>query len=431
MNKYVNEIHKLLNNQFLISIFLVVSLCIIGLALPVFPYLLLDTDSSYFITHDFNEVVNHSYQRWGIYRIAGFFLVKCVYSIPFIEKLWLPIEILSAFAAKFIFVLAAIRILKLDTRFLPLLFAAAVGQIFWTGTALMLARSLNDLLAAVVGAAFLYFASSDQCRGVWMGLLVVAYGLMCLVTYESYCFYSVAIILATRPSQWKSIMVGGIIASVCIFFLQIEGTFLHSPKLIASYSAQAFVGTRAVDGYLMNKVDQMAVTVAAVTIQSVTLSLFAANAMFFVLMRSFSIAKPDQSAKNQKNGLLGAVILIVGCVAPLALAVATLPSIGPNGSRINWILISGSLWLFIFALVFVAQYKPRVIFGLVTIVSFIFGISVLLMLQLSKAIDEGDNAYLQRSLFASYAVMGHLGNRNGVHISYDRESVDGPNVELK
>lgn len=390
-------------NYVLIATIIVIIICFFGLIFPLYPFIHLDSDSVNYLKSDVVEAAVRGYSSWGVYRVGAIVFKSLVYAIPGVTEGWFAIQIIASVMAKVVFSIAASRALSLDKCFLPLIIAAAIGQIFWLDISLVLSRSLNDLLSAFLAAIFLYITSKKNYEGRRLASLVFFYGLLSLVMYESYSLYAVIIVLAVRLNQALWIIIGGFSATILTLALHFEGTFLRSPKFIQSANS-AMNGLKGFNLYFESKLDQVIVSVSHVVLNDILIALFFGVLMLIVL--SFAYKDLSQAkSKNEKNIQLrfSRWILIIFGMMPLLLLFAT-AKIGPNGSRMQWLIIGNSIWMLVLGLVVGSQMNRFSRQFLSILVACFFGFSVLLTNQLAYALKACDMPYLQNSIYRNLSM---------------------------
>ncbi len=380
--------------------FAVVLLCLVGLVGPLRPFLQIDLDSIKYLESGVAEKATWAFSKWGVYRMGAIVIKSVIYSVPGMDQVWLPVQIATAVLAKVVFVTSACRALAIDRRSMILLLAASMGQVFWLSSCLMLSRALNELLAALIAAAFLRLTTRRNLDGPRLALMTMLFGLVSLVTYESYALYAVIVLVVTRLRQAAWIVLGGLMSAAIAVTLQVEGTFLRSPKIVAG-SAGVASNWNGFDSYSASKMQQFVSTMSRVSVADVAAGLAAGIAML-VLVRGagrYLAVGGREGATTESQPLCGLCLGLLGLLPPFLLLSVTPHGVGD--SRLEWLLLGNSSWLMVAGAVIIGRRSGVVRAFLPATVAVIFGFSVLLAFQYRKALASDDVQFVQRSVFRS------------------------------
>lgn len=390
----------------------IVCICIIGLYLPLYEFIRLDGDSISYVLNSkrsLAESIRLGFSHWGIYRSLAIALKTLVYANLEVSTQFALYSILFSVAAKMLFVFSLFRFLKFGFDIFPFVLSAAICNIFFLDIALMLSRSINDFIGSMLGALFLYICSKEQVCGERIFLVSLLFVFVGLVGYESYIVFAFPLVIIFRKDQASNV-IGGLLSGICIVALmQSNGFYLNHPKLVNA-SASALQQSYALPSYAVTKFNQFFISIQTIELEDLIYSLVISTLLFIALQYSYGIWKKSLIPLETRSATVisGALIAVSGLL-PTCVALLT-AQVGPQGSRIQWLLIGGVVWMMAIGCVAVENKLHRAVKFANVAFSLVFFISILLVLQLAKSLGKRDYAYIDSSIFRNLPIVYYIRN---------------------
>jgi len=360
----------------------VILLVIYGIALPLQSFINLDGDSVAYMSHSFYYNSSVAYENYGIYRSVAIAVKSVILKLYDFSFNYYPASFLIALLARVAFLVSCIALLKLNKNSIVFLLAAATCNIFFIDTFTLLSRSLNDLIGCIVAVSFMWLASRVCISRYKMTLLVILFMLVGLVTYESYILFSFVIVFVTRKSERLYVFMGVVFGTYCIFLMNKYNIFLIHPKLSAT-SKDIIEGNLSLITYTFGKYLQLLVTISDVSYPALIKTFLFTLCLFFILSCASNKNNDDRNGEIfVSNKFSSGMYIFLGGLLP-SIAAYFLGKIGPQSSKIQWLLLSGLVMMTAISFsIFSFKNRTLILFGNVCL-SFFFGISVLLINQLS------------------------------------------------
>ena len=224
-----------------------------------------------------------------------------------------------------------------------------------------------------------------------------------MVGYESYILYVFPLVVVFRKERATSV-ISGFLCGVCIIaVMQLNGFYLNHPKLIHE-SIVVIKMAHNSDNYVSAKLGQFFITVRLIKMNEIIYPLILAVILFFILKFSANDSKYSAVPTfNISTALNGALISLLGWL-PVFITLL-IAKVGPHDSKIQWLLLGGGMWMTTIGCVISESGKFRIVSIARFLLSFIFFLSIILVIQLSKGLKNHDYYYIDKSIFRNLPIV--------------------------
>ena len=378
---------------------LIIALSFVGLVLPLLDFIALDGDTANYSSHITADNISNSFNQWGIYRILAIFLKSVFFNTFDFSGSYLQLSSVATYIARSAFIVAVIYIFGVGKRYFLFVFSGAICNVFFLDVITSTSRSLNDLIACSIAILFIYLASKEYFAGLKMVALAFVFVFIGLIGYESYIIYSFVLLFALKEQERFSIFFGVGFGLFSIYLMNKYGFLLAHPKLSSTpnvVSGQAL----PLASYAASKFDQFLVSVSGVTYQIALTSIFVGLALYLTIYLSFGsgCGRPKRGEKEYGRSLSAGLLIIFGGALPMLLGYS-IGYVGPHGSKLQWLLISGSIFMTSIGLV-VINFGSIIVYRILSLIfTSFFGVSVLMVNQLAVDLHKNDFCKIRNGLF--------------------------------
>lgn len=392
MNKSKNQL--LLNSAFLLLILSV-------MFFPIIQYMALDIDSRSIVEIDqsYLEYMKDWIQTYGVNRIIGQGLFLAFYKIDGVLAIFQFAFVLTLLA-RYLFIITALKIMHRDQRDSLFLLSLSLVAPFWLDSALLFARSLNELLSAIFFFLFFYVGSKNNISGVRVAIFCLFQSLV----YEVCLIPAIALIWYCRKDKRMQI-VYGVGAFILIYITLIKLHLLNNPKLASSSNqVTTDISIDSANGIVAyaTKSDQIFNTINDLN-ASIGLIAFCATVIFYTILKFILRNWKSQPISNR----ISIKMLFAGafCLAPIYVNLAISFVVGNQG-RIYWMVIGYSWLLLVLFFYFenLIQYSIR---SIQIFLAIIFLFSSILVMELRFDLQKNDTIYFSKKLFRGFT--SHFG----------------------
>jgi hypothetical protein len=396
----------IINYRLLIKSLLIIIVCLVGLIIPLYEFVNLDSDSVGYINRSIIDSIKMGYVNWGIYRSLAIVVKSILLSMFDFESNILVATTLFAISAKLIFLIALFNFTKTSYKYFPCVMAASICNIFFIDIALILSRSINDFIGSLLAALFLYICGKERVQGKALFLVSFLFVFLGLIGYESYIIFAFPIVIVFKKHQYINLICGFVFSVLLISFMHVNGIYLNHPKIIngpvSSVNQSLHIGN-----FLIGKAVQFHTTIQTIQPLEIGYSCIM-GVILFRLIRVSYIQKnyflANSGVVTKKRTISRGLFVALAGFLPIFLVFLT-SKVGPHESKIQWLLIGGPIWMTVFGFI-ITESKKINIFAVVRVsLSLLFLASILLTIQLAKGLKHHDIEYLDNSIFRNLPIV--------------------------
>lgn len=377
-------------------------LILIGLSIQ---FMALDVDGISIVNDDRSYVVYMAdwWNVYGVNRILGQGAFVALYQLPGILSIY-QLAPLVAVVSRFLVVVAALNVMGRRASDSAYLVGVALVTPFWMDPALLFARSVNELMSALI--FYVIFRRRIEKIGV---VRILVFAALQVLFYEALLIPGLALIWFVRREERRSLYI-----AVTLF----GGLYVAASKL-GILTSSKFVTSVHQDGLVVKsdgvstfvlyagKLTQLLNSVQAVTPTIFLISIIAAGALAYlirVLWRNAEFVGPNSSEEIEVS-VRRWIELLIAIAAPIFVNWVVSIMVGNNG-RVYWMMVSYSWLLFVllsYSMGLHVLYRKSAI----VLISFTFFLSAILVLELHADLSNHDIVGFSGKFFRGFT--SHFG----------------------
>lgn len=379
---------KLNTDNFLNLPILIFALPFLVFTGPTVQFMVLEPDGIGYAndSRSFVEFIISWWNSSGINRILGEGTAHFIYQIPnilFIFKLAPIIDLIS----RLLIVVTALRLMGRNESDSLWLIGLALVTPFWLDPALLLVRSIYELMSALV----FYFMFSKPAVKIGIGR-IFSFAMFQVLFNEAFLIPGLGLIWFIRRLERKSLYIGVGLFSL-VYLLVSKLGLLTSSKFIMSTQQNALVvnynGVSTSVPYA-GKLTQLVNSVQAATPIIILISLILSVILFYLVRRHLNAITlhASNAYDNVEINITRHIEFILTLAAPVFLNWVVSVFVGTQG-RVYWIILSYS-WLLFILLSYYCSLHIYLKKYFTYFISFIFFLSTILVLELHTDLYNRD-----------------------------------------
>jgi hypothetical protein len=363
-----------------LPILVLIGLSIQFMALDVDGVAVVKDDRSYF------EYMADWWIVHGVNRFLGQGTFVALYQLPGILSLY-TLAPLVALTSRLLVVIVAIRMMGGKVKDFAWLLGLIVVTPFWMDPALLFARAVNELISALI-FYFVFRKHADQI-GV---LRILAFVVLQVIFYEALLIPVLALIWFVKREERRALYVAVTLFGV-LYVAATKLGILSSSKFVTSVQSDGVVvksdGVSTFMPYA-GKLTQLVNSVQAITPTILLISLIIAGFMAYLITKLWSQMEFDDSNRDDVIEVSPRrwIELFLAITAPVLVNWVVSIIVGNHG-RVYWMMLSYS-WLLFILLSYFLRLHVRYKKASVTLISFIFFLSTILVLELHTDLSNQD-----------------------------------------
>lgn len=388
----------------------VLILATLGLVLPIHNFIAFDSDSISYSSSSIGSSIEQGFSKWGIYRFLAIAFKAILFNYFDLSNIYLPLSIIIAFLSRFIFLRVLISSFYLNSNFLVFLLISSVCNVFFIDSFTLMSRSINDLIGSLIAIIFMYFQRG--LKGFKLMFLVLLSLVLGLVGYESYILFSLVVAFSVRSSERINIFISGFVGLFLIYYMNLNQFLLRHPKLnMSGLESEKVDSSISAVKFLESKYDQFLVFISDVGLAEILLAIIFSGLIYVILTYSLKPTVHKQYLSFNGSQVVSSVLMIVGSTG-IIIATYFVGAIGPDGSKLQWLLISGMITICSVGIILIKPIDNIFVNLLGIIYSVLFGVSVLLVLQLAKDLTARNYCKLEAGIFRNITTVVNNMNSN-------------------
>jgi len=399
-------IRKVINYRLYVNTILIIIVCIFGLIIPLYEFIKLDGDSAGYTSRSIIDSIKTGFANWGVYRSLAIAVKSIIYSTFDFESNVFLTTTLFAIGAKLIFLIALFNFTKINYKYFQCVLAASICNIFFVDISSVLSRSINDFIGSLLAALFLYICSNNRVQGKTIFFVSLLFVFIALIGYESYLIFAFPIVVIFKNDQSIRVLGGFVLGVLLISLMHLNGIYLNHPK-ITNDPVTAIIQSLFISDFFIGKALQFHTTIQTIRPLDIGYSCLMAVILFY-LVRTFYTEKDfllaNSVATTKEKAIPRGLFIILAGFLPIILAFLT-SKVGPHGSKIQWLLIGGPIWMTVFGCIITERKKINIFVLICVSLSALFFVSILLTIQLAKGLKLHDLEYLDKSIFRNLPIV--------------------------